>query len=168
MSDLTTIEKRKLERLFGMGSGYVLDFSNRTFEEFVLESTGRAIYDARYDYGSGSKANRLRAFWDAESNHVAGKLLTDLIDYGDSESLFKNPGAIEPCRRIVERLIQASPVSELDALAPVADEREFEPVAKAVRDAIEKNEPEAGLDRLHTFVIKFVRRGYASSAAASP
>jgi len=26
-----------------------------------------------------------------------------------------------------------------------------------VRDAVEKNEPEAGLDRLHTYVVKFVR-----------
>ena len=30
-------------------------------------------------------------------------------------------------------------------------------MAKAVRDAIEKNEPELGLDRLHTFIIKYVR-----------
>jgi len=34
---------------------------------------------------------------------------------------------------------------------------DFEVVARAVRDAIEKNEPETGLDRLHTFVIKYVR-----------
>ena len=56
MSDLTSSEKRKLERLFSMGGGYVLDFSNRTFSEFIEESVRRDIYDARYDYGSGSKA----------------------------------------------------------------------------------------------------------------
>ena len=28
---------------------------------------------------------------------------------------------------------------------------------KQVREAIEKNQPEGGLDRLHTFVVKFVR-----------
>ncbi len=33
MSDLSNIEKRSLERLFGMGGGYILDFSNRTFLE---------------------------------------------------------------------------------------------------------------------------------------
>ena len=63
MSDLSIIEKRSLERLFSMGSGYVLDFSNRTFDEFVFDSTGKSIYDSKYDNGSGSKANRLRAFW---------------------------------------------------------------------------------------------------------
>lgn len=61
MSDLTFVEKSKLEKLFQMGGGYVLDFSNRTLAEFVAESTGRDIYDAQYAYASGSKANRLRA-----------------------------------------------------------------------------------------------------------
>jgi len=43
MSDLAFIEKTKLEKLFQMGGGYVLDFWNRTFADFVLESTGRDI-----------------------------------------------------------------------------------------------------------------------------
>ena len=43
MSDLTSIEKRKMEKLLGMGGGYVLDFSNTTFDEFVKEATGRGI-----------------------------------------------------------------------------------------------------------------------------
>src|SRR3954451_14580658 len=68
MSSLTNIEKRKFERLFGMGTGYVLDFSNRTFSDFVLDSTGREIYDNRYDGHGSSKANRLRGFWAEESN----------------------------------------------------------------------------------------------------
>ena len=40
MSDLSFNEKMKLEKLFEMGSGYVLDFSIRTLTEFVAESTG--------------------------------------------------------------------------------------------------------------------------------
>ncbi len=47
MSTLTNSEKRKFEQLLGMGSGYVLDFSNRTFDEFVADSTSREIYDSR-------------------------------------------------------------------------------------------------------------------------
>ena len=43
------MEKKKLERILGMSSGYVLDFSNRTFEEFVFESTGREMYDEKYN-----------------------------------------------------------------------------------------------------------------------
>ncbi len=43
MSDLTSIEKLKLEKLFDMESGYVLDFSNRTFGNFI-ESFGSALF----------------------------------------------------------------------------------------------------------------------------
>ena len=99
MSNLTFLEKSKFEKLLGMESGYVLDFSNRSFAEFVLDSTGRNIYDQRYDYASGSKANRLRAFWQKEENAVVGKLMNDMLDYhGETGSLQ------EVCRLIVARL----------------------------------------------------------------
>jgi len=157
MSDLTNIEKRKFEQLLAMGDGYVLNFSNRTFSEFVIDSTGRNPYDARYDHGS-SKANRLRGFWKQEGNRVVGKLMGDMLDYGVENNLFTAKDALlEACRRVVARLSQQSPVPEADALAAISDDRDFDTVAKAVREAIEKNEPESGLDRLHTFVIKYVR-----------
>jgi hypothetical protein len=47
MADLTILEKRQLERLLQMGGGYVLNFSNRTLQEFVTDSVARHIYDAR-------------------------------------------------------------------------------------------------------------------------
>lgn len=68
MSNLTHIEKQKLERELGMGGGYVLNFSNRTFEDFFREIVGVDIYDRRFDLASGSKANRMRAFWDLASD----------------------------------------------------------------------------------------------------
>ncbi len=81
MSSLTSIEKRKLEKLFEMGGGFVLNFVNRTFAEFVFDSTSLDIDDIRYNYASGSKANRLRAFWNIEDGQTVGKLLTDLLEY---------------------------------------------------------------------------------------
>ena len=158
MSDLTYIEKSKFEKLFGMGSGYVLDFSNRTFSEFVLDSTGKDIYSSRYEYESGSKANRLRAFWNQEPNHVVGKLISDLLEYY-SESVVepKEKVLFENCRKIAKRLLQGAPVPDINAIEPNAGGRSFERLAKSVRDAIDKNEPEVGLDRLHTFVVKYLR-----------
>jgi hypothetical protein len=157
MSDLTNLEKRKLEQLLGMSTGYVLDFSNRTFQEFVIDTTGRDPYDACYYQGS-SKANRLRGFWEHEGNGVVGKLMGHMLEYGVENGLFTGKDAVlEGCRRVVVRLLRDSPVAEADALASISDDRDFDTVAKAVRDTIEKNEPEAGLDRLHTFVTKYVR-----------
>jgi hypothetical protein len=158
MSDLTNLEKRQFERLFQLSDGYILNFSNRTFAEFVTDATGRDIYDERYNYASGSKANRLRGFWKEESNRVVGKLMTELIDYGLRLNGVKaDDPDLEACRRAAARLLRDGPVPELDALTAVTDERDFEIVAKAIRDSIDRNEPEAGLDRLHTFVIKYVR-----------
>ena len=75
MSNLTNSEKRTFEKFLGMSTGYVLNFSDRTFAEFVTDITNRNIFDPRYNYASGSKANRLRAFWLIEDNQVVGKLI---------------------------------------------------------------------------------------------
>jgi len=157
MSDLSNIEKRSLERLLEMNSGYVLDFSNRTFEEFVFDSVGKSIYDSKYDNGSGSKANRLRAFWAIESNHIVGKLLDDLVTYAAEQFESTDVPQLQNSKRIVERLKQSAPVPEIDVISPNSPEKSFEALAKSVKEAIEKNEPETGLDRLHTFVVKYIR-----------
>src|SRR5438094_10535489 len=86
MANLTFLEKNRFEKLFGMGSGYVLNFTDRTFHECVADSTGLDISDQKYARASGSKANRLRAFWSKEQNHLVGKLLHDLLDYCWAES----------------------------------------------------------------------------------
>lgn len=157
MSDLTYAEKKTLERTLDMGSGYVLNFSNRTFEEFVADSSGKNINDPKYEYRSGSKANRLRAFWDAEPNHIVGKLLEDLITY--ASELYSPPDSVllESSKRIAHRLRQGAPVPEIEAITPNTTERDFATLAKSVREAIDKNEPEAGLDRLHTFVVRYMK-----------
>ena len=103
MSNLTYVEKHKFEQLLGMRSGYVLDFSNRTFDELVRDSTGRDIYDTRYDYQGTSKANRLRAFWQMEENSLVGKLMGDILDYAGGSGEQQ-----EACRLIVARLLQDS------------------------------------------------------------
>ena len=158
MSDLSNVEKRGFERLFGMGSGYVLDFSNRTFDEFVLDSVGRSIFDEKYNVGSGSKANRLRGFWAIEPNYTVGELLSDLLAYATENGVSAElEQLVENCRRTTARLLQSTPVPELDALNPNAPERDFEALAKSVREAIERNQPESALDRLHTFVMKYLR-----------
>jgi hypothetical protein len=143
MSDLTFSEKQKFEQLLGMGSGYVLDFNNRTFREFVQESTGRDIFNSRYDNASSSKANRLRMFWQKEDNKLVGKLLSDLLDY-----LGETSSRAEICRLIVSRLLgQQTYQAPLDQ--PVGQI----PVAKALAGlkeefdqlAAEKDRHKAGL-----------------------
>ena len=131
-----------------MASGYVLEFSNRTFEEFVRDSSGCNIYDSRYNQGSGSKANRLRAFWLKEPNTVVGKLLNELVECGGGRADLK-----EPCRQIVARLLGASnsqvhaatkssqPVVQPERLTQDLDKLKEE----YLKLSVESDRPKAGL-----------------------
>lgn len=158
MSDLTAIEGRRLEKLLGMEGGYVLDFSDRTFSGFFIDYRIE-IDAAQYRTGGDSKAKRMRTFWAIAPNHTVGRVLNGLIDYGIEESCLgdSNSDLVAACRKIAMRLLANQPVAELDALAANSDDRDFEVLAEHVREAIEKNQPEGALDRLHTFVIKFIR-----------
>jgi len=104
MADLTMLERRKLESLLGMAGGYVLDFSNPNFAEFFRETVGRDIYADVYNLGSGSKAHRMRAFWQKEDNRVVGKLLNELLEYYTA-TMKPDVSLKEDCSRIVARLL---------------------------------------------------------------
>lgn len=142
-----------------MRSGYVLDFSNRTFQELFEDTVSIDIYDKKYNWGSGSKANRLRAFWSEEPNHIVAWVLREMISQGRERELFKNDSTdlLETCEKTIIRLEQEVSVAEGDALKPIRDDRDFDAIASEVRAAIDANKLEAGLDRLHTFTVKFVR-----------
>ncbi len=165
MADLTSIEKLRLEKFFGMGSGYVLDFSNRTFNEFILENTRINIYEEKYSYASGSKANRLRAFWEKESNYLVGKLTLAMLEYWKTQnqlysrevSTQDNDTYVE-CVKIAQRLNLDTPVENINVLQADTKDDNFNLLAKILREALEKNQPETALDRLHTYVFKYARQ----------
>lgn len=90
MASLTTNEKQILEKLFQMGSGYVLNFSDRTMGEFFRDDIGIEIYNNQYKYASGSKANRLRGFWLAADDKTVGKSIAKLIKYIENEIRIEN------------------------------------------------------------------------------
>jgi hypothetical protein len=160
MSDLTPKERRALEAFLGMNTGYVLNFSDRTFALFFDEEVGRDIDDPRFRIQSGSKAWRMRSFWDQEDNWVVAKCLTALLAKArdDDWPAILDERLVAPYQAVLARISEGQPVADLAAIAAESDEPDFDAVAKAAREAIEKNHPEAGLDRLHTFVVKFFRK----------
>lgn len=81
MASLTTNEKQILEKLFQMGGGYVLNFSDRTMGEFFRDDLKLNIYSKKYRYASGSKANCLRGFWMAADDKTVGRSILKLIEY---------------------------------------------------------------------------------------
>jgi hypothetical protein len=152
VSTLTFIEKRTLERYLDMGGGYVLTFSNRSMQEFFADTVGRDCYDEKY--GRGSKASIMRSFWQQETDPLVAKLLSALVELKGSPEGEPEHDAV---MRIVERLRSGGEVEGLEALDASVSGRDFQALTKAVREAIERDEPEAGLDRLHTFTVKYMR-----------
>lgn len=101
----------KLEKLLDMSGGYVLAFSNRSFEVFIQENIGINIYDAKYSINGNSKANRMRTLWMMEPNNVVGNLLFRLLEFWKTQKELNNSlitlnenKLYEDCLLICERL----------------------------------------------------------------
>lgn len=156
MATFSYMERRNLEEYLQMGSGYVLSFSNRTFQEFVFDSV-RLDIDSEAVGGFGSKASRLRHFWSRQPDHVVGKLLKDMVEFRESTYPEPNAGLADKCRNIADRLLQSAPIQDAEVISVLSKREEFERLANGVLDCINKNEPESGLDRLHTFAMAFTR-----------
>ena len=120
MAQLKTIEKRYFEDLFGMDSGYVLDFSNQSFAQLIYDITNMNIYDIKYEYIGNSKAKRLRAFWEKESDLIVGKVLNEMLEVWKFEQLKKSQTidnySYKECKNIVDRLLGKKEKTEKDFL----------------------------------------------------
>lgn len=111
MSSLKMLERDCIEELLGMGSGYVMDFSNRTFSEFFRESARVDIYSDKYAANGDSKARRLRAFIGLEADPLVGKTLSDLLEYWrykTPQPNTKETALAERAKQVVERLVGKS------------------------------------------------------------
>jgi hypothetical protein len=106
MPSLTHIEKQKLEQVLRMSGGYVLDFSDRTFAEFVREVVGVEIYSPSYDLPgivSKSKANRMRGFWQVAPDNQLVLLFRGLLDGWDVYS--RTTPITDSGRQLIEQTI---------------------------------------------------------------
>lgn len=122
MSSLKAIERRVFEDLFGMGSGYVLNFSNSTFAEFFRETANIDIYGQKYDFNGDSKAKRLRAFWEKEPDSLVGKVLSGLLEVWQFNAARNGQASDSPQYKQAARIIARLTGTWAE---PVAIEQEF-------------------------------------------
>ena len=73
-----------VERVLNMSAGYVLDFSDRTFDGFVAHEIGVDATAPRYSVDGGSKAKRLRRILHSLAGGQQAKLLRAFLKYRDS------------------------------------------------------------------------------------
>lgn len=77
-------DMKVVERVLTMSEGYVLDFSNRTFDEFIGRELGLDATAPRFSVNGGSKANRLRSILHSLPAGQQAKLLRALLGHRDS------------------------------------------------------------------------------------
>ena len=103
MSCILPIEKQILEDLFGMKSGYVLDFSNRTFKEYIFDTLGIDVYE-KYAEGNLSKAKIMRRLYQDLSDRQLATLLKAFLEYIEEFGHSNDTNRMKKAWKIVERL----------------------------------------------------------------
>lgn len=96
-------EKKILEKFLGMDSGYVLNYTNRTFSEFFIGNFNINIYDEKYADKGDSKAKRLRTFWEKESNQLVADSIDKMIEWWKSDKLINEEEISSNERELAER-----------------------------------------------------------------
>ena len=151
MSSLKEADKQYLERILDMGGGYVLVFTNPTFAQFFSHH-GIDIEGGRYQTHGTSKAKKLRAFWEKESDSVVAPVLSELLDTYEALCEFGSGeldgGSLKRCREIVGRLtgkdseaqsITAERFLREDLEIPSIDKLPVEPkVSEIIKDRIDE------------------------------
>ena len=87
MANVRQIDFILLDDLFEMHSGYVLDFSNKTFAAFFAEELNIDIDHPAYQERGTSKANRLRCFLQKADAASASRTLRALWEYREATRL---------------------------------------------------------------------------------
>ena len=164
MADLSFAEKQILENLFEMSSGYVMDLSNRKFQELAQDATGLDIYSDKYKDQGTSKANLLRSFWQKESNHTVHKLLSALVHYWQHIMVVPLSGHVnldskfyQGAQIIIDRL-KNDLSAHIDAIETNFQDMTFDRLKKSIIELIEKNRPDEAIDRLHTYYMMYIRK----------
>ena len=156
MSGLTDVEKRYLEKIMNMGSGYVLDYSDARLEELFYRYKVNIHSDRYQTYGT-SKAKKMRAFWEREPDALVARVLSEMLDSYEADCDLserkRDASLLEKSRAIVAKLSGKPPTAKAASVKSFLH-KEFEipniqrlpvefPVAKIIEGRL--NEARAAL-----------------------
>ena len=86
MANLSRRDISSLEKYLQMDCGHLLDFSHRTLADF-FDDYNIDINEGKYQVGTGSKANKMRGFWQSSDEITVGAVLLGMIDYNDEKQM---------------------------------------------------------------------------------
>lgn len=146
-----------VDEVFGMAQGYVLDFSDKTFNDFVRRTFGIDVTAPIYTVDGTSKAKRMRAFLRALVPGAQAEVLRKFWAYRQrAPTSFP---ALEPrvesaFHEMVGRLEGSNQSIDLDVIEKFNDDETLSELVDAIEREIQANSPHTALDRLHTYTMK--------------
>lgn len=160
MANLSYREKVDLENLFEMRSGYVMDFSNNTFAQFIGDVINLDVYEGVGYTDYSSKANKLRQIWLNEPDNVVGTLLVALLSHCEDYKMRRDALTEYDAKKISELRLVAERLkgNQLTVELPQKNEETLQTLKEDINSALARNKPELVLDRLHTFSTKLLRQ----------
>ncbi|WP_295216161.1 hypothetical protein [uncultured Brevundimonas sp.] len=146
-----------VDQALGMTQGYVLDFSDRTFNDFVKVRLGIDITAPTYTVDGTSKARRMRAFLRALVPGAQAEVLRVFWSYRQSRpTAFE---ALEPrvetaFLQMIAKLEGDTRPIDLGAIEKFTEDPSLSDLVDAISREIQANSPHTALDRLHTYTMK--------------
>ena len=140
------------EKVFEMESGYVLNFTDNSFKDFVKKSIGIDIYNEDFitkveaEYPSSSKKNILKYIWNNESEDKVFKIVYDLIEYYDLVYENSDDKLLENAKKIIGKHSQPN----LEITNDFSEYR-IKELEKEINKII------FAIDRLHVFMQNYLR-----------
>lgn len=154
-----TLDMWLVDQALGMTSGYVLNFSDRTFDDFIKRKFGIDARAPAYTVDGESKAKRLRALlrslvpgaqaevlralWEHRQHYTSNGMHSDLEHHIQEKFL-----------TMVAQLESSEQPIDLEVIEAFTDEPTLAELIEAIQRDIQANKPNAALDRLHTYSMK--------------
>ena len=132
------------------GPGYVWDFNDITFNEFVEGATGCNIDEEKYKEKGTSKEKRLRQFLIIGENSRVILLLQAIVDYGTRRNLLLKTHILK-INKIIKELRKYEKTLEITE-STIKSKKEEEILLKEIKGKISKCQYEFAIDRLHTLL----------------
>ena len=145
------------EKLFEMESGYVLDFSRDGLKNFIRDSVNLDVFTVDYlnyvkrRFGTDSMSNVLKYFWETEDFNKTLKLISDLVDYYESE-YYGEENKVAEAKIILNRYYDSVKVKD-----DFSDEKRIIDLINEINHIINERQPVFALDKLHTLTHSIFR-----------
>ena len=166
MANFKRSEIHTIEEAMGFpnGIGYVLDFSDRTMDEFFEDEFGIEIYVEENQANGSSKRNVLTTFLTNTDDGTALKVLSELWDRREGllESASNSSQAqVQAARaktnsfkKILDRLRSNPSQIDTEGIETFEKNRTLDELVSDIERTLAANKPEVALDHLHTYCMK--------------